>query len=97
VFVTMPASEVFVATLDNEKTYVYDRQTAVLGQQRDLETLARQKAEQEVLNAALEGGILTMAQDNADQVVRKLLEALGFADITFIHGTPMPDQNRGGN
>jgi hypothetical protein len=97
VFVTMPASEVFVATLDNQKTYVYDRQTGVLGQQRDLETLARQKAEQEVLNAALDGGILALAQDNADHVVKKLLEALGFVDVNFVHGTPMPGQNRGGN
>jgi Protein of unknown function (DUF4230) len=96
VFVTMPASEVFVATLDNQKTYVYDRQTGVLGQQTNLETLARQKAEQEILNAALDDGILTLAQDNADQVVKKLLEALGFVDVNFVHGTPTPDQNRGG-
>jgi hypothetical protein len=88
VFVTLPASEVFVA-------YVYDRQTGVLGQQKDLETLARQKAQQAILQAAIDGGILNLAQDNADQVVKKLLEALGFTDINFVHGTPMPDQNRG--
>ena len=96
VFITLPASEVFTAALDNQKTYVYDRQTGLLGPQKDLETLARQKAQQEILNAALDDGILNMAQDNADQVVKKLLEALGFADVTFVHGTPTPDQNRGG-
>jgi hypothetical protein len=84
-----------VATLDNDLTYVYDRQTGVLGQQKDLETLARQKAQDAILVAALDGGILTMAQDNAEEVVRKLLEALGFADVTFIKGTPAPGQNRG--
>lgn len=96
VFMTLPASEVFVATLDNDKTYVYDRQTGVLGQKMDLETLARQKAQEEILKAAIDGGILTMAQDNAESVIHKLLEALGFTDINFVRGTPMPDQNRGG-
>lgn len=96
VFVTLPASEVFVATLDNQKTYVYDRQTSLLGQKADLETLARQKAEEEILNAALDGGILNMAQDNGDQVIKKLLEALGFTDVNLNHAAPAPDQNRGG-
>jgi len=95
VFITLPASEVFTATLDNQKTYVYDRQTAVLGQQPNLETLARQKAEQEILQAALDDGILDMAQNNGDQVIQKLLEALGFTDVNISHAPPAPDQNRG--
>jgi hypothetical protein len=96
VFITLPASEIFVATLDNEKTYVYDRQTGVLGQKTDLETLARQKAEEEILNAALEGNILNLAQNNGDDVIKGLLEALGFTDITINHAAPEADQNRGG-
>lgn len=95
VFVTLPAAEIFVATLDNDATYVYERQTAVLGQQVDLETLARQEAERRILQAALEDGILDMAQSNAEQYIAGLLKALGFEEVVFIKGTPAPDQNRG--
>jgi hypothetical protein len=97
VIITLPASEIFVATLDNDATYVYDRQTGLLGQKVDLETQARQKAEEEILKAALEDGILKLAQDNGQNVVQKLLLALGFSDVSFIIGTPAPDQNTGGN
>ncbi|MFZ5878711.1 MAG: DUF4230 domain-containing protein, partial [Chloroflexota bacterium] len=58
-YVVLPPAEVFIATLDNEKSYVYDRETGILTNGvQDLETLARQAAEQEILNAALEDGIL---------------------------------------
>ena len=95
VYFTMPASEIFVATLNNDNTYVYDRQTAVLGQQIDLETLARQKAQQEILNAALEDGILDLAQKNGQAYVGSLIRALGFDDVVFTTGTPAPGQNQG--
>ena len=95
VYVVLPAAEIFVAALDNDETYVYDRQTAVLGQQVDLETLARQQAEEEILNAALEDGILDMAQKNAEAAVGGLIRALGFEDVVFIKGTPAPGQDVG--
>ena len=95
VFITLPASEIFVATLDNDSTYVYDRQTGVLGQQVDLETLARQEAERTILEAALEDGILDLAQRNAEQTVQGLLMALGFEEVIFVRGTPAPGQDRG--
>jgi hypothetical protein len=95
VFITLPAAEIFVATLNNENTYVYDRQTGLFGQQIDLETLARQEAERAILQAALEDGILTMAQGNAEQYIGSLLRALGFEEVVFVTATPAPDQNRG--
>lgn len=95
VFITLPASEIFVATLNNDATYVYDRQTGVFGQQVDLETLARQEAEKAILQAALDDGILNMAQDKAEQVVKSLMEAVGFNEVVFVRGTPAPDQKRG--
>jgi hypothetical protein len=95
VFVTLPAAEIFVATLNNENTYVYDRQTGLFGQQIDLETLARQEAERAILQAALEDGILGMAQGNAEQYIGSLLRALGFEEVVFVTATPAPDQNRG--
>ena len=95
VYVTMPAAEIFVATLDNDGTFVYDRQTGVLGQQVDLETLARQEAEDSILQAALEDGILDMAERNGEAYMEGLLRGLGFDQIVFVQGTPAPDQNLG--
>jgi len=95
VTVRLPSSEIFIATLNNDDTFVYDRQTGLLGQQVDLETLARQTAEDEILRAAIADGILDTAQKNGEQVIRKLLEALGFEDITIITAPPTSDQNRG--
>ena len=92
VFITLPAAEVFVYTLDNEQTYIYDRDTAILGQNVELETLARQAAEREILNAALEDGILSLAQDNAEDYVEGLMRALGFTEVIFTRATPAPDQ-----
>lgn len=91
-YITIPAAEIFVATLDNENTYVYDRQTGLLGQQVDLETQARQEAEQAILEAALEDGILAMAQQNAEAYVRGLILVLGPEEVVFITATPSPDQ-----
>jgi hypothetical protein len=95
VYITLPAAEIFVATLDNDETYVYDRQTAPLGQQVDLETLARQEAERVILEAALEDDILGLAQDNAEVTIAQIMYATGFEEVIFITGTPSPDQNQG--
>ena len=63
VTIIMPAAEVFIATLDNNRTYVYDRNTGLLTQgEVDLETQARQLAQAEIERAALEDGILELAQ-----------------------------------
>jgi hypothetical protein len=90
VFVTLPPAEVFVATLDNDQTYVYERDTAIFGQQVDLETLARQAAEEAILEAALEDGILEQAQTNAESTIRSLLMGLGFREVVFVTATPTP-------
>src|SRR5262245_36904387 len=72
VTVRLPSSEIFVATLNNDDTFVYDRQTGLLGQQANLETLARQLAEDEILKAAITDGILDTAQKNGEEVIHKL-------------------------
>ncbi len=82
--VTLPQPEIFVATLDNNKSYVYDRQTGILRQQQvDLETQARQVAEQEIAKAALEDGILQTAGDNAENYLRGFFESLGYDQVVF--------------
>ncbi len=83
--VRLPPAEIFIATLNNEKSYVYDRQTGVLTKpDQNLETLVRQRAEQEILKAALEDGILEQAQTNAEAYLLKFFAALGFPNTIFV-------------
>lgn len=83
--VTIPKAEVFVATLDNEKSYVYDRDTGLLRKSdSQLETIARQAAEEEILKGALEDGILDQASMNAQLFLTRLLNNLGFKDIIIL-------------
>ena len=87
--VRLPDAEVFVATLDNEKTYVYDRDTGILRKPlRDLETIARQAAEKKISDAAIEDGILDIARQNAETYLSRLFFALGYADVIFVEETP---------
>lgn len=82
--VRLPAAEVFVATIDNQKSYVYTRETGILAKQTvDLETLARQAAEQEIRNAAIEDGILEQAERNAEAFLLKFFNALGYQSVIF--------------
>lgn len=83
-YVRLPPAEIFIATLDNDKSYVYDRETGLLTKgQVDLETLARQAAEDEIRKAALEDGILMQAQKNAEAYLLKFFVALGYKTVIF--------------
>jgi hypothetical protein len=84
--VRLPPAEIFIATLNNEKSYVYQRDTGVLSKPDiNLETLVRQSAEQEILKAALEDGILEQAQLNAEAYLLKFFAALGYPNTIFIN------------
>ena len=90
-FVTLPAAEILVTTIDNDKSYVVDRQTGLLTKGNiNLETEARQEAQHEIENAALEAGVLDQAQKNAETYLRQLLSALGYTDVTFVRATATP-------
>ena len=83
--VRLPAAEIFSASLDNSKTYVYDRDTGLLRKAgRDLETLARQAAEAEILKVAVDDGILDQAALNAQVFMERLLKDLGYNQVIFI-------------
>jgi len=87
--VRLPAAEVLVATLDNDKSYVYDRETGLFSKgDSNLETQARQVAEQEILNAAIQDGILATASTNAQTYLRWFFETLGYKQINFVPSTP---------
>ena len=83
--VRLPAAEVLVASLDNDKSYVYDRQTGLFTPGNPtLETQARQVAEQEILKAAIADGILDNASTNAQTYLRRFFETFGYKQINFI-------------
>jgi hypothetical protein len=83
-YVLLPDAEIFVATLDNEKSYIYDRQVGFLRRGSvDLETAARQIAVEEIRKAALEDGILDQARLNAENFLVRMLLKLGFQDVIF--------------
>lgn len=90
VYMRLPSAEVFVATLDNSRTYVYDRRTGVAGMNMQLESAARQEAERLMLQAAIETGLLEKAEENARDVLRTLLLGLGFEHIIFVKELPTP-------
>ena len=84
--VRLPPAEIFIAALNNEKSYVYDRETGVLTRPDiNLETLVRQRAEEEILRGALEDGILQQAQINAEAYLLKFFAALGYPNTIFVN------------
>jgi len=90
-YVRLPEAEVFISTIDNQKSYVYDRETGLLTKgDTNLETTARRAAEDEIRKAALEDGILEQARINAENYMYRLLLKLGYPDIIFVRPTPEP-------
>lgn len=82
--VKLPAAEIFIATLDNQKSYVVDRTTGLLGKpDPNLETTIRQQAEIDIRKAAEDDGILEIAQQNAVTYLSKFFAALGYQNTIF--------------
>jgi hypothetical protein len=94
-YVRLPRPEIFVATLDNEKSYVYDRQTGLLTKgDINLESSARRMAEDEIEKAAVDDGILDLAKQNAENYLTRLLSDLGYPEVIFVsdNSTPQPKE-----
>jgi hypothetical protein len=82
IHVTLPASQLFTTTLDNEHTRVYSRTTGLLvPADQNLESDTRAKAQQQLQQAALSDGILDAARKNARATVTALLYSLGFQNV----------------
>jgi len=80
--VNLPASQMFVTTIDNAHTRVYVRSTGLLVQaDPNLESDTRTKAEDQLRQAALSDGILDAARKNARATVTTLLYSLGFEQV----------------
>jgi len=82
IHVTLPASQLFLTTLDNRHTRVYARSTGLLVPvDKDLESDTRAKAQDQLQQAALSDGILDAARKNARATVTTLLYSLGFQNV----------------
>ena len=82
--IKLQEAEIFIATIDNDKSYVYDRDLGLLTRgEINLETLARQAAEDEIEKAAIEDGILEQALENAHSFLYNFFRMLDFEEVYF--------------
>lgn len=82
IHVTLPASQLFVTTIDNQHTRVYARSTGFLVPvDQNLESDTRAKAQHQLEQAALSDGILDTARKNARATITTLLYGLGFQHV----------------
>jgi hypothetical protein len=83
-YVDLPDAEIFVVAIDNEQSYVYDRETGLFTHgEIDLESEARRAAEEEIEKSALEDGILDLAAQNAESFLDRLFRDLGYNEVIF--------------
>lgn len=83
-YVQLPDPEIFVVAVDNEQSYIYDRDTGLFTHgEVDLESQARLAAEQEIEESALKDGILELAAQNAESYLGGLFRELGYPEVIF--------------
>ena len=90
IMVHLPDSEILVATLDNQKSYVVDRDVGLFtGADPQLETQVRQIGEQAILEYAVEEvKILERADQGAREYLEGFLNELGFEEVIFTDEKP---------
>jgi uncharacterized protein DUF4230 len=81
----LPEPEILSASLDEEKTRVYDRDFSPLNVRPDDELVeeARLRAIEKVEETARENGILETAEANAENSIRAFVTTLGFEEVRF--------------
>jgi len=83
-YVQLPDPEIFVVAVDNEQSYIYDRDTGLFTHgEVDLESEARRAAEREIEESALKDGILELAAQNAESYLGGLFRELGYPEVIF--------------
>jgi uncharacterized protein DUF4230 len=82
VSIHLPAAEVFSTRLDSALTRVYSRDTGLFSSpDPNLESEVREEAERQLQQAALQGGILKTAADNARSTISGMLHGFGFREV----------------
>jgi hypothetical protein len=83
-YVKLPPAEILTVTLDENKTEVYTIQDGIFAELDPnlvLDTLSSGK--DKITSAALEDGILTQAQRNAETFLLRFFMALGYNNVIF--------------
>lgn len=85
VTIDLPEPQILSASLDEEKTRVYDRDFSPLNvhPDDDLVEEARLQAVKKIGDAARENEILVTAEHNAEDSVRAFVTTLGFEEVRF--------------
>ncbi len=85
VVIRLPASQVLVTRVDNKESHVISRKTGILRRADiNLESRARQRAEQEIRNEAVRKGILNLASQNAELKLAEFLHTTGVVRVKFV-------------
>lgn len=83
--VRLPPVEIFSKALDNSKTRVYTRDRGFFAPDNpNLETQARQVAEEEILQAACEGGIMQRATEDGKRSLEQFVSLLDFNKVQIV-------------
>lgn len=82
--VKLPASEIFVTTLDEDKSKIFNVQTGLFAQpDPGLVLPALQGAKDKIQQAAIDDGILEVAQQNAVTYLTRFFASLGYPNTIF--------------
>lgn len=89
----LPPPQILVSRVDNKESRVLTRKTGVMRRPDvDLETRARQHAEENIRAEALKKGILKLAADNSEKKMAELLRTMGAERVKFVRSRPgMPE------
>jgi hypothetical protein len=92
----LPPSQILVSRVDNKESRVLTRKTGILRRADiNLESRARQRAEQEIRNEAMRKGILKLADGNAQTHLAQFLHTMGFQKVSFAGPNIRPPQPKG--
>ena len=96
VLIQLPPASILDAAIDDRETKVWDRSktwwTPWVSLNPDLEQSARRDALENIRQAAVQMGILSNAQQNAETIIRNFLQTIGFNQVSVIT-TPTDRRN----
>lgn len=91
----LPPAQILITSVDNDESRVLTRKTGVLRRADvDLETRARQHADENIRNEALKRGILKTASESGEKKLAEFLHTVGVEKVRFVSGGPAPPVQR---
>ncbi|HNP17582.1 MAG TPA: DUF4230 domain-containing protein [Fulvivirga sp.] len=83
IFIALPTSELCYYKLDMSKTRIYSLETNPMVDEKEFIQSAYKSAEDEIKRAALNSGILEQTNQNAESILRPILEKLSGKKVIF--------------